>query len=107
MYFWGEGFDISKKITLTKYKGNDSSQLPYWSPPGKFPRDITVYNAYDMGGNVREMTSSLLPGSDSLYQIKGGSGSTPPTFLPCCYSSDTPVVPSDVGFRYIQEISWK
>jgi formylglycine-generating enzyme required for sulfatase activity len=63
-----------------------------------------VYNAYDMAGNVREMTASLLPDSTDLYQIKGGSASTPENFLPCSNSSDTPVAPSDVGFRYIMEI---
>jgi hypothetical protein len=57
-----------------------------------------------MAGNAREMTTTPLPDSGTFFQIKGGSASTPATFLPCCYASDTPVVPCDVGFRYIQEI---
>jgi hypothetical protein len=66
-----------------------------------------VYGAFDMAGNVREMTSTPLPDSQTFYQLKGGSAFTPPNFLPCSNSSDTPVVPSDVGFRYIQEVPSK
>jgi serine/threonine-protein kinase len=102
-YVWGNGFDAKENFTLTQHDEKGGKPRKNWSPPGKYPRDVTVYNAYDMAGNVREMTTSKLPGSDTLYQIKGGSGSTPSTFLPCCYASDTPVVPSDVGFRYLQE----
>ncbi len=102
-YVWGNGLDVS--LTLTKMNKRAQEEHPFLAPPGSFKfTDVSVYNAYDMAGNVREMTSSLLPGSDTLYQLKGGSAFTPATFLPCCYASDTPVVPSDVGFRYIQEI---
>ena len=54
-----------------------------------------------MGGNVREYTSSLFPDETGFYQIKGASSSTGKRFLYCAYASDTPVIPSDVGFRYI------
>ena len=104
-YVWGDGFGSEGNLTLTQTSATGGTQQFLRAAQGKFPRDLTVYNAYDMAGNVRELTTSKLPGSDTLYQIKGGSGATPPTFLPCCYSSDTPVVPSDVGFRYIQEMS--
>jgi serine/threonine protein kinase/formylglycine-generating enzyme required for sulfatase activity len=104
-YVWGNGFNLAENLTLTYQHKKADTPVFFRMPPGSFKSDLTIYNAYDMAGNVREMTSSLLPGSDVLYQIKGGSGSTPPAFLPCCYASDTPVVPSDVGFRYIQEIS--
>jgi serine/threonine protein kinase/formylglycine-generating enzyme required for sulfatase activity len=106
-YVWGDGFTAEGNLALTKYNTKGKERFPLWAPPGKFPRDITVYNAYDMAGNVREMTSTKLPDSDTFYQIKGGSASAPPNFLPCCYASDTPVVPSDVGFRYIQEVPKK
>jgi formylglycine-generating enzyme required for sulfatase activity len=105
-YVWGNGLDA--RLTLTKSNGAGKKLYPYWAPPGKFKgTDASVYNVFDMAGNVREMTSSPLPDSDTFYQVKGGSASTPPAFLPCCCSSDTPVVPSDVGFRYIQEIPQK
>jgi serine/threonine protein kinase/formylglycine-generating enzyme required for sulfatase activity len=102
-YVWGNGLDV--RLALTKKNGRGKRKHPFLAPPGSFRlTDVSIYNVYDMAGNVREMTSTLLPGSDTLYQIKGGSAFTPATFLPCCYASDTPVVPSDVGFRYVQEI---
>jgi len=104
-YVWGNGFKPEENLTLTKSNTVGKERYPYWAPPGKFMHDVTVYNASDMAGNVREMTSTLVPGSSDLYQIKGGSASTPENFLPCSNSSDTPVVPSDVGFRYVVERS--
>jgi hypothetical protein len=103
-YVWGNEFDEEENLTFTKYNQKGKERFPLWAPPGSFKRDVTVYNAYDMAGNVREMTSTLLPKSTDLYQIKGGSAFVPENFLPCSNSSDTPVAPSDVGFRYIMEI---
>jgi serine/threonine protein kinase/formylglycine-generating enzyme required for sulfatase activity len=102
-YVWGDG--LSEKFALTRHNVPGRKKHPYWAPPGSFKlTDVSVYNIYDLAGNVREMTGSRFPNSDTFYQIKGGSASTPANFLPCCYSSDTPVVPSDVGFRYVQEL---
>ncbi|MEE9368745.1 MAG: bifunctional serine/threonine-protein kinase/formylglycine-generating enzyme family protein [Pontiella sp.] len=106
-YVWGNGFDPKENLTLTKYNVDGKLKFPYWAPPGQFKRDISVYNACDMAGNVREMTSTLLPDSEEFYQLKGGSASTPQNFLRSSNSSDTAVVPSDVGFRFIMEISLK
>jgi serine/threonine-protein kinase len=106
-YVWGNGFEAKANLTLTKDNTKAKETYPLSAPPGTFKRDVTVYNAYDMGGNVREMTSTPLPTSTTFFQLKGGSGSTPSNFLPCSYSSDTPVVPSDVGFRYIIEMPEK
>ena len=103
-YPWGYEFDPKANLTLTKKNEAGKARFPYWAPPGQFKRDRSVYNVYDMAGNVREMTSTLLPGSTEIFQLKGGSASTLKNFLPCSNSSDTPVVPSDVGFRYIMEI---
>ncbi len=107
-YVWGNGLDL--RLTMSKKNTGAKKKHPFLAPPGSFKfTDTSVYSVYDMAGNVREMTSSPLPGGgeNPLYQIKGGSAFTPATFLPCCYASDTPVVPSDVGFRYIQEIPVK
>ena len=105
-YVWGNGFN--EKLTLTKKNQSAKKKYPLFAPPGSFSfADVSVYNVYDMAGNVREMTSTPLPGSGdqkTLYQLKGGSAFTTETFLPCSYASDTPVVPSDVGFRYVQEL---
>ena len=103
-YVWGNSYVNGANLALTKENIKGKARFPLWAPPGKFPRDSSIYGVYDMAGNVREMTSTKLPNSDTFYQLKGGSASTPPNFLQCGYASDTPVVPSDVGFRYIQEI---
>jgi len=73
----------------------------YWAPSGSFPNDVSVYGVMDMEGNVREWTSSVFSDESPFYQIKGASSSTGIHFLYLAYSSDTPVVPSDVGFRYV------
>jgi serine/threonine-protein kinase len=73
----------------------------YWAPVGAFPKDISVYGVYDLEGNAREWTSSVFSDESPFYQIKGASSSTGRHFMYCAYSSDTPVVPSDVGFRYV------
>lgn len=101
MYPWGNGYSEEENLTHTKYNAKGFETYKYWAPPGKFLKDNSIYNVRDMGGNVREMTSTLLPNSQTMYQIKGGSFATPENFLPCSNSSDTPVVPSDVGFRYV------
>ena len=62
-----------------------------------------MYGVNDMAGNVREWTSSKFIDSP-YYQIKGGSASLTRRFAYCAYSSDTPVVPSDVGFRYVMPL---
>ena len=73
----------------------------YWASPGSFPKDVSVYGVYDLAGNVREWTSSLFAKDSPFYQIKGGSTSTSLYFMYSAFSSDTPVVPSDVGFRFV------
>jgi len=101
-YVWGNGLDV--RFTLTKQNTAAKKKYPLFAPPKSFKlTDVSIYNVFDLEGNVREMTSSLLPGTKNLYQIKGGSAFTPSVFLPCCYASDSPVVPSDIGFRYVIE----
>ena len=62
-----------------------------------------MYGVLDLAGNVREWTASTVP-ADRGYQIKGGSLATGERFLYCANASDTPVIPTDVGFRYIMPI---
>ncbi|OGV45590.1 MAG: hypothetical protein A2017_12315 [Lentisphaerae bacterium GWF2_44_16] len=98
-YVWGNGYEPEYAFTIE----NTEARKKYgnWAPPGSFPVDTSIYGASDMGGNVREYTSSFFPDETGFYQIKGASSSTGKRFLYCAYSSDTPVIPSDVGFRYI------
>ncbi len=103
-YPWGYGFRPKDDLALCKDNPMGKNRFPYWAPPGSFRRDVSTYSVFDMGGNVREMTSSSYPGRDT-FQIKGGSSFTPASSMPCSYVSDSmDSVPSDVGFRYIMEI---
>ncbi|MEN8254178.1 MAG: SUMF1/EgtB/PvdO family nonheme iron enzyme [Verrucomicrobiota bacterium] len=105
-YVWGNGYDPKANLALVKGNEKGKARFPLWAPPGKFMRDVSVYGAYDMAGNVREMTSTPLPNKMG-YQLKGGSAFTSENYLPCSHSSDTPVAPSDVGFRYVREVAGK
>jgi formylglycine-generating enzyme required for sulfatase activity len=98
-YPWGYDYDPDADLALESDNAKGKEQYPLWAPPGSFKRDISVYNVYDMGGNVREYAST----PDGAFQIRGGSASTPSSFLPCWHVSDAIGVPSDVGFRYVME----
>ena len=98
-YPWGYEYDPDANLALVSDNAKGKELYPHWAPPGSFKRDISVYNVYDMGGNVREYASA----TDGAFQISGGSASTPSSFLPCWHVSDAFVVPSDVGFRYVME----
>ena len=97
---WGDGFNA--KYANISENAEARIKFGYFAPPGSFPKDISVYGLFDMGGNVREMTSSNFIDGGLFFQIKGASASTTRRFLYCAYSSDTPVAPSDVGFRYVR-----
>ncbi|MDF7824696.1 SUMF1/EgtB/PvdO family nonheme iron enzyme [Pontiellaceae bacterium B12227] len=101
-YPWGYEFTLEENLALTLDNEKGKVAYPLWSPTGTFSRDISVYNVRDMGGNVREYVSAEAGGC----QIRGGSASLPADFLPSALiSSDTEAQPSDVGFRYVMEVS--
>jgi formylglycine-generating enzyme required for sulfatase activity len=98
-YPWGNEFNPEYAFI---YENKEARKTyGHWAPPGSFPIDKSVYGVMDMGGNVREWTFSKFPEDSPFFQIKGASSATTKRFLYCAYSSDTPVVPSDVGFRYV------
>lgn len=103
-YPWGYDYDPSANLALTKDNTKAKEKYPLWAPPGSFKNDASPYNVFDMAGNVREMTSTPVPGKPGVYQIKGGSASTPASFMPCAHESEGPAVPSDIGFRYVMEL---
>ena len=100
-YPWGYDYDPDANLALVSDNAKGKKKYPLWAPSGSFKRDISIYNVYDMGGNVREYASA----PDEGFQIRGGSASTPSSFLPCWQVSTTFVIPSDVGFRYVMEYS--
>lgn len=105
VYPWGYEFNAESSLGLTQSDSEEKKEYPYWAPPGTFMHDKSVYSVFDMAGNVREMTSTPFPGKVDTYQIKGGSASTPASYMACASVSTNSAVPSDVGFRYIMELS--
>ena len=98
-FVWGN--KIHQSWAFISENQQAKKKYGYWAPPGQFPEDTSIYGVKDMAGNVREWTSSKFIEGSPFFQIKGASASTTERFLYCAYSSDTPVVPSDVGFRYV------
>ncbi|MCJ8329569.1 MAG: SUMF1/EgtB/PvdO family nonheme iron enzyme [Lentisphaeria bacterium] len=101
-YVWGDQFVPDSVFTIENHIAREFHGP--WAVGGKFPHDKSLYGVMDMAGNVREWTGSRFQGESPFFQIKGASSSTTKRFLLCSSSSDTPVAPSDVGFRIICEI---
>jgi serine/threonine-protein kinase len=102
-FVWGDTYNPS--LAFINENVEALKRFGPWAPPGSFPDDVSIYGAFDLGGNVREWTGSRFRGESPFYQIKGASAQTTRRFLRCEYASDTPVVPSDVGFRYVIEMT--
>ena len=101
---WGTTFEPTFAFT---HENTDARKTyPLFAPVGSFPQDCSVYGVLDMGGNVREWTSSLFGRESLFYQIKGGSAILTRRFAAAAYSGNTPAVPSDVGFRYVMPAAW-
>ncbi len=99
LFPWGNFFDSGKSFI----RENLSANMTYgrWAPPRQFPGDVSVYGAFDMAGNVREWTGSVFTDGTGFYQIKGSSSVASKRYLPLGSANDMPLVPSDVGFRYV------
>ncbi len=101
-YVWGNTYDPSYALTLDNRR--KKAILPFWAPVGSCEYDRSVYGVLDMAGNAREWTASRFPFDSPFYRVKGASASTTKRFLYCAYASDTAVVPTDIGFRYVVEV---
>lgn len=104
-FVWGNDFSPHK--TLIRSNKTAKAKYKYWAKGSHFPEDKSVYGVMDMAGNVREWTSTMFSTEETFYLIKGSSAFTPDNFLYCEAESYTSFIPSDVGFRYIQEIDQK
>lgn len=104
-FVWGNDFSPDK--TLARSNKTAKAKYKYWAKCGLFPEDKSVYGVLDMAGNIREWTSTKFSTEDTFFLIKGSSAFTPDNFLYCEAESYTSFIPSDVGFRYIQEIDKK
>ena len=99
LFPWGNFFDSGKSFI----RENLQAGMTYgrWAPPRQFPGDISIYGAFDMAGNVREWTGTVFTDGTGFYQIKGSSSVATKRYLPLGGADDMPLMPSDVGFRYI------
>jgi serine/threonine-protein kinase len=96
---WGNFFDSGKAFI----RENLQAGVTYgrWAPPRQFPGDVSIYGVFDMAGNVREWTGTVFTDGTGFYQIKGSSSVATKRYLPLGSAADVPLVPSDVGFRYV------
>ena len=101
-FVWGDGLNAVEVLTVENSAGHE--RFPMFAPPGSFPDDRSVYGVFDLAGNVREWTGSRFPEGSPYFQIKGASAFVTHDFLYCSNASDTPVAPSDVGFRFVLEV---
>ena len=103
LYPWGNSFETeyANTVEATASRGRFGS-LP--TIPGSFPRDVSPYGAFDMAGNVRELTDSQFNDGTDFYQIKGASFTSSRRALPLYNSGDRPFSPSDVGFRILMPL---
>ncbi len=103
LYPWGNTFETeyANTVEATAYRGRFGS---FPAPPGSFPKDVSPYGAFDMAGNVRELTDSQFNDGTDFYQIKGASFTSSRRSLPLYISGDTPFSPSDVGFRVLMPL---
>ena len=100
LYPWGNSFGPEYANTVENVASREK-QGHYPAPPGSFPKDVSPFGAYDMAGNVREITDSQFNDGTDYYQIKGASFTSSRRSLPLYVSGDTPFSPSDVGFRIL------
>lgn len=82
----------------------DGNRNDLYAKPGSYPADRSVYGVFDLGGNVREWTSTPFPDSARRFQIKGGSLAVGPRYAASAHTDSSPAVPTDVGFRYVMPL---
>ena len=99
LFPWGNFFDSSKSFIRENLPA--STTYGRWAAPRQFPGDVSIYGAFDMAGNVREWTGSVFSDGTGFYQIKGSSSVATKRYLPLGSADDMPLIPSDVGFRYV------
>ncbi|MPM60089.1 Hercynine oxygenase [bioreactor metagenome] len=98
-YVWGNVYEPERALLADN---PEKARYPVGAPPGRFPKDISVYGLYDMTGNVREFLRS--PGENGrLYAVIGGSGATGAQQAAAPNLNYVNGGAGDVGFRYVLE----
>ena len=97
-YVWGNNYNANYACVSTKTPGSIKSQPVSC---GSYPKDCSVYGAYDMTGNVRELVTNT--DSWQHFTAKGSSFRYSQRFARLAnqaYASNL----SDVGFRCVVEL---
>ncbi len=102
LFVWGN--DLNSGYALTRANHEGMKKYPHGAPPGSFPADVSVYGVYDMGGNMREYTSSGYTDNPDLHVIKGASCMSGQELLFCSRSGHETMYQTDITFRYVEDV---
>lgn len=99
LYVWGNRF----KSDYALLAGNAAvKEYPNGAPPKTFPHDYSLFGAYDLTGNVRELVQ--LNRNLDYYVLYGGSYRNTSNYAKCGTLSRFSEHRIDVGMRYAVEI---
>ncbi len=97
-YVWGAEYHSNWANIPDRRHEAPAENLP--AEVGKYPKDVSVYDIYDLTGNARELVTN--PNGDQYYTVKGGSFASSPRFARAAENAYASVF-SDVGFRCVVE----
>ena len=99
LYVWGSRFNQDYALLA----GNpELKNYPHGAPPKSFSHDYSLYGAYDLTGNVRELVQ--LRRNLDYYALYGGSYRNTSNYAKCGTLSRFSENRIDVGMRYAVEI---
>jgi serine/threonine-protein kinase len=100
-FVWGNTAVLNAAYTADFPKTEAKKRFAF--APGQFPRDLTVYGAWDMAGNLREMVRNP-DDSGSIYRVMGGSCQLGYLQATTSHLGSTNNGVLDAGFRCVIEI---
>lgn len=102
LYVWGNNFNPAYALLSVNPAIKD---YPNGAPPKSFSHDYSLYGAYDLTGNVRELVQ--LRKNLDYYVLYGGSYRNTLNYAKCGTFSRFAENRTDVGMRYVVEIPEK
>lgn len=102
LYVWGNNFNPAYALLSVNPAIKD---YPDGAPPKSFSHDYSLYGAYDLTGNVRELVQ--LSKNLDYYVLYGGSYRNTLNYAKCGTFSRFAENRTDVGMRYVVEIPEK
>ncbi len=70
---WGDGFDPEARPPLSNLHLGEDQGRPRLSAPRAFPWDRSIWNVFDLAGNVSEWVEGGFPGNARFGVLRGGS----------------------------------